>query len=225
MPNPYLQDQAGQISRNLTQNWQENLLPSINSGAMMAGGFGGSRQGIAQGLGLGRTQQAIGDAQTNLYSNAYNTDQQLQAQRDMQANALAAQQAIASMQNDTNRFGLQNSYNLGLGGLGLQDKSLDNSYALQSRGLDLSQYGLGANLMNQGNQGLVNQGTQLYQSGQQEQNAPWATLGNYAGALSPFTGLNQSQSQTTPGPSTLQNLLAGGLTGAQIWQLLSGGPK
>ena len=41
MPNPYLQDQAGQISRNLTQNWQENLLPSINSGAMMAGGFGG----------------------------------------------------------------------------------------------------------------------------------------------------------------------------------------
>ena len=46
----------------------------------------------------------------------------------MQSNALSAQQAIASMQNDTNRFGLKNSYNLGLGGLGLQDKSLDNNY-------------------------------------------------------------------------------------------------
>ena len=225
MPNPYLQDQAGQISRNLTQNWQENLLPSINSGAMMAGGFGGSRQGIAQGLGLGRTQQAIGDAQTNLYAQGYNTDQQIQAQKDMQSNALSAQQAIASMQNDTNRFGLQNSYNLGLGGLGLQDKSLDNNFYTTNRGLDLSQYSLGANLMNQGNLGLTNQGTQLYQSGLTQQQQPWATLGQYAGTLSPFTGLNQSQSQTTPGPSTLQNLLAGGLTGAQIWQLLSGGPK
>ena len=138
----------------------------------------------------------------------------------MQANALAAQQSIASMQDATNRYGMNNQYQLGLGGLGLQDKSLDNNFYTTNRGLDLSQYSLGANLMNQGNLGLTNQGTQLYQSGLTQQQQPWATLGQYAGTLSPFTGLNQSQSQTTPGPSTLQNLLAGGLTGAQIWQLL-----
>ena len=74
--------------------------------------------------------------------------------------------------------------------------------------------------MNQGQSRPDNQGTQLYQSGLTQQQQPWATLGQYAGTLSPFTGLNQSQSQTTPGPSTLQNL-AGGLTGAQIWQAFS----
>ena len=189
MPNPYLQDQAGQISRNLTQNWQENLLPSINSGAMMAGGFGGSRQGIAQGPGLGRTQQAIGDAQTNLYAQGYNTDQQIQAQKDMQSNALSAQQAIASMQNDTNRFGLQNSYNLGLGGLGLQDKSLDNSYAPQSRGLDLSKYSLRRQLDESG-QSRPGKSRHPALPIRPHPAAERAVghAGQYAGALSPFTG-------------------------------------
>lgn len=211
MPNPYLQDQAGQISRNLTQNLQENILPGINSGAMMAGGFGGSRHGIAQGLGIGRTQQAIGDAQTNLFAQGYNTDQQIGAQRD-----------IASMQDATQRYGLGNQFSLGLGSLGLQDKSLEYNNANTNRTLDLSQYSLGAQLAGQGNLGLTNQGGQLYASGQQEQNAPWAQLGNFSSAVSPYTGLNSSTSQSTPGYSALQGALAGGLTAAQLLKLLGG---
>lgn len=214
MPNPFLSDQAAQISRNLTDNWQNSLLPSINAGYRTGGGFGSNRQGIAQGLGLGRTQQAIGDAQTNLYSNAYNTDQQIGLQRD-----------IANMNDATQRFGLQNQYNLGMGGLGLQDKGLDNTFALQNRSLDLSQMGLGANLVNQANLGLTNQGSQLYQSGQAQQQAPWQNIGSYASAISPFTGLNSSSTSSTPGPSGWQNALAGGLTAAQLYQLLFGGTK
>jgi hypothetical protein len=41
--------------------------------------------------------------------------------------------------------------------------------------------------------------------------------------LSPFTGLNNSSSQTEPGGSKLGGALGGALTAAQIWQLLSGG--
>ena len=240
MPNPYLQDQASAISRNLTQNLQENILPSINSGAMMAGGFGGSRQGIAQGLGIGRTQQAIGDAQANLYSQGYNTDQQIGAQRDIASmndatqrygldnqfkinlGSLGLQRDIASMNDATQRYGLDNQFKINLGSLGLQDKSLDYNNANTNRSLDLSQYSLGANLANQGNLGFVNQGQQLYASGQQQQQAPWSTLGQYAGAVSPFTGLNSSTSQTTPGYSALQGALSGGLTMAQIIKLLGG---
>ena len=211
MPNPYLTDSANAISRNLTQNFQENMLPGINSGAMMAGGFGGSRQGVAQGIGMGRTQQAIGDAQASLYGNAYEGDQN----RSMQ-------QSIASMQNDTQRLGMTNSYNLGLGGLGLQDKSLDQNFYNQNRSMDLSQYGLGASLAGQGNLGLSNQGQQLWQNGQQQQQAPWQQLGQFGNLAGQFSGLNQSQSQSQPGASKVGSALGGALTAAQIWALLSG---
>jgi hypothetical protein len=59
--------------------------------------------------------------------------------------------------------------------------------------------------------------------GQQQQQAPLNALQAYAQLLGPFTGLNQSNSQTTPGASTVGSALGGALTAAQIWQLLSGG--
>lgn len=229
MPNPYLQQSANDIATNLTQNWQNNVLPSINSGAIAAGGYGGSRQGVAQANSINGLNQSIGQAQTSLYGNAYNTDQQLQAQRDMQAAQLASNQSIASMQDATQRYGLGNQYNVNLGqlGLGAQQLDLSNRVADQNfytnqRGQDISQMGLGANLANQGNLGLGNQGQQLYQNGYQQQQAPYQALGQYAGLLSPFTGLNNSTTNSTPGYSGLQGALAGGLTMAQIIALLSG---
>lgn len=234
MPNPYLQDQAANISRNLTDNFKTNMLPSINSGAIAAGGFGGSRQGIAQGLGMGRTQQAIGDAQTNLYGNAYNTDQQIEAQKAMQAAQLQASQQMATMQNQTTRdlgfgglnnqrLGLDQNYNLGLGGLGLNSQIANQNFYTNQRGQDLSQMGLGANMVNQGNLGLSNQGSQLYQAGQNQFNAPYNPLNQYGQMLGQFSGLNQTNTQSTPGGSTVGGAIGGALTAAQLWQLLSGG--
>lgn len=234
MPNPYLQDQAGQISRGLTQNLNENIMPGINSGAMLAGGFGGSRHGIAQGLGIGRTQQAIGDAQTNLYSTAYNTDQQIASQQAMQQAQLAAQERMFGAQNQTQRdlgfgglsnqrYGMDQTYGLGLGQLGLNSRVADQNFYTNQRGQDLSQMGLGMQMANQGNLGLSSQGQQLYQSGQQQQQAPWAQLGNFGNLASQFSGLNQTQTQSTPGASTVGSALGGALTAAQLWQLLTGG--
>lgn len=250
--NPYLQDQANAITQQATQNLNTNILPGINAGAMAAGGYGGSRQGIAQGLAIGQTNQGITNSLAGLYGNAYEGDQNRANQAAMNAASLANQSSIASMQNQTardlgfgnlalgnkqadNSYGLglgnlglgytqaSNNYNLGLGQLGLGNKQADQNFYTAQRGQDLSQLGLGAQLAGMGNTGLYNQGQQLYQTGQTQQQAPYNALGQYAGLLSPFTGLNQSQSQSTPGPSTAGSALGGALTAAQIYKLLFGG--
>lgn len=128
--NPYLQDQANAITQQATQNLQNNILPGINSGAMMAGGFGGSRQGIAQGLAIGQTNQGITNSLASLYGNAYEGDQNRANQQSMQQAALASQQQIAAMNDATQRFGLQNQYNLGLGNLGLGQYNAETSRGL-----------------------------------------------------------------------------------------------
>jgi hypothetical protein len=223
MPNPYLQDQANNISANMTRNFNTSVMPGINQGAMAAGGFGGSRQGIAQGLGMRGLNDSIGQAQTNLYSNAYNTDQQLNAQQSMQAAQLQAQQKIAEMNDATQRLGLGNSFNLGLGQLGLGMTQANQNFFNTNRSLDISQMGLGQSMVNNANTGLTNQGQQLTNLGQTQQNAPWQQLGNFANTLSPFSGLGQSSSVTTPGASTVGSAMGGALTAAQLWQLISGG--
>lgn len=147
--NPYLSQQADALQTQANQNLQYNLLPSVNSGAVAAGGYGGSRQGIAQGLAMGQTQQGISSALGNMYSTAYNNDQNL-----------ANQYKIANMQDLTSR------YNAGLSLQGVKygaDRSLqgvkyssDNSLKAASmnnattmRGQDLqSQLGF-AGLANQ----------------------------------------------------------------------------
>lgn len=73
--NPYLQSQANAITQTATQNLNNNILPGIQSGAVAAGGYGGSRQGIAEGNAIGQTNQGITNSLSSLYGNAYAQDQ------------------------------------------------------------------------------------------------------------------------------------------------------
>lgn len=210
--NPYLPQQSQAITNQVNQNLQQQQLPGINSGAIAAGGFGGSRQGIAQGLAIGQTNQALGNSLANLNFNAWNQDQQNALQRQQIDNSYAL-----------GNKSLDNSYNLGLGNLGLGQMQAQQGFYTQQRGLDLQQAGLGANLVGQGNQGLQQGGQGLYNLGLTQQQAPLNALQSYAQLLSPFTGLNSSNTQTTPGASTLGSALGGALTAAQLWALLGGG--
>lgn len=72
--NPYLGAQAGAITQQANQNLQLNQLPGIASGAVAAGGYGGSRQGVAEGVATGLTNQGITNSLSNLYGNAYQSD-------------------------------------------------------------------------------------------------------------------------------------------------------
>lgn len=62
--NPALRNIQGTITANTrtaVDKLLEQALPSIRSGAQLAGGFGGSRQGIAEGLAIGRAGRDVGD--------------------------------------------------------------------------------------------------------------------------------------------------------------------
>lgn len=229
IPNPYLTQQADQLAQGLTQNFNTRVLPQINSSAIASGGFGGSRQGIAQGLAAQGLNQAISQGQTNLYSNAYNTDRSLQAQQQMARDQLGLgyYQAGNNYALGLGQLGLgnkqaDNSYNLGLGGLGLQNKSLDQNFYTNQRGQDLQQLGLGASLANQGNLGLVNQGQGVYNVGQTQQQAPWQIMQQYLSGLAPFTGLNQTKTESMPGGSALGGALGGAIGISQLLKLFGG---
>jgi len=72
--NPYMQQMGDNITRQVTNNLQRNILPGIGRGAVAAGGYGGSRQGIAEGLAIGETNNNLSGQLANLYGNQFNTD-------------------------------------------------------------------------------------------------------------------------------------------------------
>lgn len=57
----------------LTQELTTSVLPSIQSEAITAGGLGGSRQGVAEGLALDSYMRQVGDTTAGIVNNAYNT--------------------------------------------------------------------------------------------------------------------------------------------------------
>lgn len=69
--NPYVQGMLEQQQRLAGRNLQENILPSIQSGAIGAGQLGSSRQGVAEGLAARGTQEALLNQAADTQMNAY----------------------------------------------------------------------------------------------------------------------------------------------------------
>jgi len=63
------QNQIDTLSRNLGQFYQQQLNPQIGSNAIGAGGYGGSRQGVAQGVALGQLGNNLAGGITDILSN------------------------------------------------------------------------------------------------------------------------------------------------------------
>ena len=154
--NPYLSDQANAITNQVTGNLQNRVLPNLNMGSAATGNFGSNRHMIAQGQAIGDTNQGLSNSLANLYGNAYAQDQQLAAQQSMHSAGLQNQLQIAGMNDATQRMGLQNQYNLGMGNLGLGYGNLGLGYTQAG-----NQFALG-----QGNLALGNrQADQSYNLG------------------------------------------------------------
>jgi hypothetical protein len=137
-PNPYLGQIAQGITTQVDNNLQRNLIPGIRSGAIANGQVGSSREGIAQGLAMGDTANALSGALGNLYG----TDYTNQMNRNLQ------------------QYGMDQNYNLGLGGLANQKYGMDQNFYTSQRGQDLNALGLGANIYDIANRdgwtGLLN---------------------------------------------------------------------
>jgi len=140
--NPYLDEMAQGITSQMNDNWTRNLAPSIRSGAMAAGGFGGSRQGVVESNGLNDMNRSLGQNLTNLYGTDYTNSQN----RNLQ------QQSI------------NNSYDLGLRSSDLGFAGLDANIAQNNFGNNLASanFGMGVyNTLNNNNGTAVNAGTAI----------------------------------------------------------------
>lgn len=75
--NPYLRSAMDAATRPLIDNFTNagGVLSNLRNGAVEAGGYGGSRQGIAEGLAARSLAQKVGDVQAAMASDAYNKGQ------------------------------------------------------------------------------------------------------------------------------------------------------
>lgn len=194
----------------LTNNLTRNVLPNIRSGAIGAGQYGGSRQGIAEGNALSDYTNQLGNynLQLGLANSANTTSQQANAFNQGQDRSLNALNSLGAQQ-----------YGLATNNAQLQQQA--NANNLQSQ--------ISTNNLNSQNQiaGLAAGSGLLNNAMTQANNANNYTLnrqGTVSGLLSPFTGLNSTSSNTQPVYSnTAGSLLGGALTGASIYKNLFGG--
>lgn len=211
--------------------FSEQIAPSIRSGAQLSGQYGGSRQGIAEGVAsrgiadqLSRNARDLGlgsmDLGNALYSNAYNTAKN---QQYGTANTLN-QQATDIMTGNVNRDLSAQQFNSGLdvtrnaqemqraaqavanaqAGLGMA-----NTTALGYGGLQDASYGLA------GRERADLLGAQQY---------PWDQLKNYASIVSPGAGIGGTSTSTQSGgeSSPVTGLIGGALAGNALAGLIPG---
>jgi len=185
-PNPYLGEQAQNITRGFNRNLQEQVLPGLRSKFIGSGGLGGSRQGIAEGLAAGRSGEGLSSALTNLYASDYENSQN----RNMQGRIAGMNAGIQARGMDLNNE--------------LARLNSERNFYSTNRGQDISQLGLAAGLLGQANQGFLGQGQGIYGLGQLENQAPWQQLQNYAGLIGPFSqagATNQGAQSYTYNPT------------------------
>lgn len=227
--NPYLDQQIAAIGQDLSQNLNNNVMPGIRSGAIGAGGYGGSRQGIAEGLAAQGVTQQVANQAAQLRGNAFESAQQRMygtanalderalsnstnnANRSLQAD-LANQQANmqagmfnSNMGQRTNEF----NANLGLQNNNQTMQAQQQNVANRNNALQFLNGGLGLqdNTFNQ-QFGLGQSQLGLSQMPNQYN---WQNLNNYASIIQPGAGLGSSATTSGQGGS---NPIAGGLGGA-----------
>lgn len=205
--NPYLSAMAGGIADTMTRQFQQGIMPQIRNTAQAAGGLGGSRQGVAEGLAAQGLQQQLGSALTSLYGGAYESD----ANRGLQRYGIDTGAGVTMRGQDLSQA-------LGLGQLGLGYYGADTNRMLGLGGLGIQQQAADTNRLGTvGNLALG--GGQLALGNRQADNAYNLGLGNlglgyYGADTSRLLGLGQlglgQQAQDTSRMGTIGNLALGG---------------
>ena len=150
--NPYLQQMGDMMAGTMTNNWQRKVQPQIASQSIAAGGYGGSRQGVAEANSANDLNMGIGSALANLYGQGYG--QGLNYDLGQQNIGLGYANLDRNINNDNLNWQMQGA-NFGLGiydrmqqanNLGLQTGS-----QIQNTPLNYwNQFSQGANSIGQG---------------------------------------------------------------------------
>lgn len=112
--NPYLGRAAEAAIRPLTQQYENVVLPNIRTGAIGAGQYGGSRQGIAEGLASKSYLDTVGDTTAKLYSQGYGQGLDAMTKAQALAPSIIGTTILPSQVLDAvgaQRQGLQQTYN------------------------------------------------------------------------------------------------------------------
>lgn len=78
--NPALAGVTDAAIRPMIDTFQRQIMPGIANDAVSAGGFGGTRQGIAEGIAASDLNRQVGDVSASIQNNAYNQGLQAMAQ-------------------------------------------------------------------------------------------------------------------------------------------------
>lgn len=202
--------------RPLYQNLQEQVLPNIRSGAITAGGLGGSRQGIAEGLAAGRTAQAAGDVGSKIVEDLYGANlgavnsryaTNIGAENQRYATNTSADQAMYA----TNIGAQQGQYNTNvqalISALGLTPML---QQAVLQPGLTTSAVGDVQQAMNQ-----AQIGSQVA-NWNYDQFAPFLASKEIASLIQGLPGATTTSTGNVPTPDPWTQALGGGLSGAAI---------
>jgi hypothetical protein len=189
--NPYLQNVEQAALGNMDRAYRQNL-NTIADGAINAGAFGGSRQGVAEGVAASENARQMGDLSAQLRAQGYG-------------------QAAGMMQSDMDR-------QMAGQGMNLQAAGLQGNLAASGQQANLQgiQAALSAGQINQAQaQALLNQEQSQYDA---MRNVPLEQLNI---RMAPLGGMQvgSSATQTTPtsGGSPLTGALGGALTGASLF--------
>lgn len=209
-----------------TNNLMRNVLPGIRSGAQAVGGYGGTRQGIAEGNAIGdfSNQMNTANTQLGLANSANTTGAQAQAFNQGQDRSLNALNTLGGQQYQTSltqgqfdqQAGSQNSAQA-------QQANMQNASMQQQVNLANLQSQIGTNALNSANTatGIGLQGGllgQAYNYATANDAYDRTKLGQITGILSPFSGMGGSTSATSPYYSnTAGNLLGGAAAGLGLY--------
>jgi len=223
--------QFQQNQSNLTDNFTRNVLPSIRGGAIAAGQYGGSRQGIAEGNALSDFTKQLNQSNTQLgLANSANTANALAgAYENGQNRALSATQGLGAQQYNVAQQNAATRNQAEFMNVGNVLDVLKTNAGMQQQNnqfnASLGQHGqLATNALNSSNNlagaGLLS-GLLGNASNQVNANDNWQ-LGRYQGVnslLAPYLSANSSQSTTQP---LYQNRVGGALGGALAGSQLAG---
>lgn len=221
----------------ITDNLQRSILPGIRGNAIAAGQYGGSRQGIAEGLALSdASKQATNAAEQIAKANiTATTGAQANAFESGQNRALSALQGLSGQQYGvaTRNAELQQQANLANQAANVQallaNQASGNQAALANQGAVLDTNRLNAgNILATNNQNtastiaglgsLQGLGNQMYGYNQNAQNADLARAQGIANVYAPFVGANSSTTSTQPlYQNTGANILGGAAAGLGIY--------
>lgn len=226
----------------LSDNLQKSILPGLKSNAILSGGLGGSRQGIAEGNALSDYSRQLTDANSQLSAtnNANAVNAQAQSFNAGQDRALSATQSLGAQQygvasqntaaqnaahsqyanNQQQAFqqnqSMQqqnNQFNAGL----QQQTGQFNAGLLQQTGLANQAAQQSTNALNSNNQLAGMAGLSGYLQGQYgvAQNQDNAALNNASqvnGLLAPYLSMNGGNSTSSPMYSNTGTNILGGAT-------------